>query len=170
MCQVFGCVAPQPVDIRHELLLAPNPLIRRSDEHDSGWGIAVYEALDGGDPLLLRFPHGAAEASSLGHAAELSGHIFNLHVRRATTGGPTLENTHPFALGAYSFGHHGTLSDHRGLDPGDVEEPDAERLVGDQVLARAQIVRFREGVGLRGAERGDFAARRAARLAAIDRC
>ena len=43
MCRVFGCVASEPVSIRRELLEAENPLIRQSEEHDSGWGMAVYE-------------------------------------------------------------------------------------------------------------------------------
>ena len=50
-------------------------------------------------------------------------------------------------------------------DPRDPEEPHAERLVGDAVVARARIDDFNEGSELRGRERGEFAARRAARLA-----
>ena len=42
-----------------------------------------------------------------------------MHVRRATMGGLALENTHPFCLGNYSFGHNGTiLSYPRLLEPG----------------------------------------------------
>ena len=52
------------------------------------------------------------------------------------------------------------------LDPLDVEEPHAERLVGDAVLARAQITEFKDGKGLQGADRGRFAAERAARMGA----
>ena len=50
MCRVFGCVAAEPVSIRHELLEAENPLIRQSEDHDSGWGMAVYERADGAEP------------------------------------------------------------------------------------------------------------------------
>ena len=53
------------------------------------------------------------------------------------------------------------------LDPDDLEEPHAERLLGDAVMARAEIVKFEEGAELRGAERGTFAADRAARLASL---
>ena len=42
MCRVLGCVAAEPVSIRHELLEAENPMIRQSEDHDSGWGMAVY--------------------------------------------------------------------------------------------------------------------------------
>ena len=50
------------------------------------------------------------------------------------------------------------------LDPDDVEEPHAERLVGDTWVERADIVKFEEGSGLRGEERGRFAEERAARM------
>ena len=59
MCRVFGCVASEPVSIRHELLEAENPLIRQSEEHDSGWGMAVYERAEGAEPELVRFPEAA---------------------------------------------------------------------------------------------------------------
>jgi hypothetical protein len=52
------------------------------------------------------------------------------------------------------------------LDPDDLEEPHAERLLGSDVVERAEIRKFTEGTGLRGAERGTFAAERAARMAA----
>jgi predicted glutamine amidotransferase len=50
-------------------------------------------------------------------------------------------------------------------DPRDPEEPHAERLVGDAVLARARIDPLDQGKELSGRERGEFAAQRAARLA-----
>jgi predicted glutamine amidotransferase len=268
MCRVFGCVASEPVSIRHELVDAENPMIRQSEEHDSGWGMAVYERSDGAEPRMVRFPHAAhADGEFLG-ATEMRGRIFNVHVRRATMGGLTMENTHPFCLGSNSFGHNGTVlcfnrlldpgvsppagqtdsecvfnllmrdydqADAIGslrrtmatvvksgpfsglnflfadgerlyayrlgvfdlhwlarpgqllvasekvtdepwhtvrqdcllaLDPNDLEEPHAERLLGDEIVARADIRKFHEGAELRGAERGAFAAERAARLTA----
>jgi predicted glutamine amidotransferase len=51
-------------------------------------------------------------------------------------------------------------------DPRDIEEPHAERLVGDAAMKRAEIREFVEGSDLRGRARGDFAAARAERLAA----
>ena len=191
-----------------------------------------------------------------------------MHVRRATMGGLSLENTHPFVLGNYSYCHNGTImryprlaepgtapaqgdtdSEHffnflmRDYDPGepveslrrtvtatverspfsglnflfsdgerlyayrlgifelhwraepgrllvaservtdrdwhavqqdvllvldpeDAEEPHAERLVGDDVVGRADIQKLEAGAHLRGAERGAMAAERAAKIAA----
>jgi len=267
MCRVLGSVSAEPLSIRQELLHAENPMIRQSEEHDSGWGMAVYARADGGEPQLVRFPEAAHADGSFLKATEMRGRIFNVHVRRATMGGLTLANTHPFCLGSYSFGHNGTVLEWpRLLEPGvarpvgetdsevlfnllmhdfdpsdpiaclrrtmriaaerspfsglnflftdgerlyayrlgifelhwlhrpdqllvaservtdepwhtvqqdvllvagpdDLEEPHAERLLGDELVGRADIRKFDEGAHLRGAARGAFAAERAARLA-----
>ena len=269
MCRVLGCVAAEPVSLRRELLEARNPMIRQSEEHDSGWGMAVYSRGEGEEPECIRFPEAAYADGDFHRATDMRGRLFNCHVRRATLGGLTLENTHPFCFGSYSFSHNGTVlyyprlagdgvrpaggdtdsehlfnflmrhfdsADPAGslraaiaetierspfsglnflfsdgerlyayrlgifelhwlarpgqllvssevltpderwhavqqdvlltLDPRDLEEPHAERLVGDQVVAGADIRKFEEGAHLRGQERGAFAAERAARLAA----
>jgi glutamine amidotransferase len=264
MCRVFGCVAAEPISVRHDLLEAENPLIHQSEEHDSGWGMAVYKRTDGNSPTCLRFPEAAFEDDEFVEATQLRGRIFNVHVRRATMGGLTPENTHPFCLGPYSFCHNGTImrypklltngvakpkgdtdseaffnflmndfddghprrclrqavrtlierSPFSGinflfsdgyrlyayklgifelhwaaregalavasegltendrwhsvqddvlltLDPNDLDEPHAERLVGDSWVERADIQPLDGGKGLRGEERGNFAADRA---------
>jgi glutamine amidotransferase len=269
MCRVFGCVAAEPVSIRHELLEADNPLIRQSEEHDSGWGMAVYERADGAEPRLVRFPEAAYTDDDFRGATDMRGRIFNVHVRRATMGALSLENTHPFSLGSYTLGHNGTIlryprllepgmrrpegdtdSEHLfnllmhdfdpgdpvaslrrtlaravqcspfsglnilfsdgerlfayrlglfelhwlarpgqllvaseevtresgwhsvqqdvllTLDPNDLEEPHAERLLGDELLQRAEIQKVDLTPHLRGAERGAAAAERAKAAAA----
>jgi glutamine amidotransferase len=267
MCRVLGCVAAAPLTLRHELLAADNPLIRQAERHDSGWGMAVYPRGEGEEPHSLRIAEAAAADGELAAAGELSGRIFNVHVRRATMGGLAPENTHPFCLGEYSFCHNGTIVEYPKLlepgvarphgttdsevffnlvmrefdarrpietlrravelaidrspfsglnflfsdgvrlyayrlgvfelhwlarpgqllvsserltderwhdvrqdvllvcDPTDSVEPHAERLVGDAAVARAHIDDFNEGSELSGRERGEFAARRAAKLA-----
>jgi predicted glutamine amidotransferase len=269
MCRVFGCVAADPTTVRHDLLDAENPLIHQSEEHDSGWGMSVYKRADGGEPRCLRFPEAAFEADEFVEATQLRGRIFNVHVRRATMGGLTPENTHPFCLGPYSFCHNGTIVQYpklltngvappKGqtdseaffnflmndfddghprrslrkavrsliqcspfsginflfsdgyklyayklgifglhwtardgslavaserltttetwhsvqddvllvLDPDQLDAPHAERLVGDEWVARAEINPLDGGKGLRGEERGNFAAERAEKLSA----
>ena len=109
MCRVLGCVAAEPVSLRHELLEAENPMIRQSEHHDSGWGMAVYNRGAGDEPRCVRFPEAAFTDNGFVEATELKGRIFNAHVRRATMGGLVLENTHPFCLGPYSFCHNGTV-------------------------------------------------------------
>jgi predicted glutamine amidotransferase len=269
MCRVFGCVAADPVSVRYDLLEADNPLIRQSEEHDSGWGMSVYKRADGQEPRCIRFPEAAFEDDEFIEATQLRGRIFNVHVRRATMGGLTPENTHPFCLGSYSFCHNGTImrypkllepdvakpkgqtdseaffnflmhdfddghprrclrnavrkvierSPFSGLnflfsdgdklyayklgvfalhwatrpgslvvsserltetdawhsvtddvllvlDPDNLDAPHAERLVGPKWVERAEIIKIEQGRHLRGDERGDFAAERAAKLAA----
>jgi predicted glutamine amidotransferase len=253
MCRVFGCVAAEPVSIRHELLEADNPMIRQSEDHDSGWGMAVYERAEGAEPRLVRFPEAAYADGEFLDATDLRGRIFNVHVRRATMGRLCLENTHPFCLGSYTLGHNGTivryprllepdmrrpegdpvaciretmrravecspfsglnilfsdgeklfayrlglfelhwkarpgqllvaserLTDEPGwhsvqqdvlltLDPNDLEEPHAERLLGDELLARAQMHKVDLHPHLRGAERGAAAEERAKAAAAAE--
>ena len=270
MCRVLGCVATEPVSLRHELLEADNPFIRQSEHHDSGWGMSVYKRGEGEEPKCVRFPVAAYTDDGFEDATAMKGRIFNAHVRRATMGGLTLDNTHPFCLGPYSFCHNGTVlhfprllelgvpkpngstdSEHlfnylithidRGdivgslrrlvenvitrsqfsglnflfgdgerlyayrlgvfelhwlhrpgqllvaseritgepwhsvaqdvlltLDPRDIEEPHARRLVGDEMMARADIVKYEEGSELRGEARGRFAEERAARMVAAE--
>jgi len=111
MCRIFGCVAAEPVSVRHELLDAPNPLIRQSEHHDSGWGLAAYGE-PGEEPTLLRAPEAAHAGGAFARATEIRARIFNVHVRRATMGGLSPENTHPFVIGRHSFGHNGTIIDY----------------------------------------------------------
>jgi predicted glutamine amidotransferase len=127
MCRVFGCVASDPASIRHELIEAVNPLIRQSEDHDSGWGMAVYERADGLDPRCVRFPEAAFADDDFLDATDIRGRIFNVHVRRATMGGLGPENTHPFCLGSYSFGHNGTILRYPRL----LEHPSVTRPSGD---------------------------------------
>src|SRR3954470_13248591 len=126
MCRVFGCVASEPVSVRHDLVEAENPIIRQSEEHDSGWGMAVYERSDGAEPEIVRFPQAAHADGEFVGATDMRGRIFNVHVRRATMGGLALENTHPFCLGNYSFGHNGTILHFVRLLEPDVAEPSGE--------------------------------------------
>jgi predicted glutamine amidotransferase len=110
MCRLFGAVATAPVNIACELLESDNPLVRQSERHDSGWGIAHY--VDG-RPQLERFPHAAHADANFPEAAHAVSRIFMVHVRRATFGGLKPENTHPFCEGPYTYCHNGTI-----LDPG----------------------------------------------------
>lgn len=126
MCRVFGCVSAEPISVRHDLLEAENPLIRQSEEHDSGWGMSVYKRADGGEPRCLRFPEAAFENDEFAEATNLRGRIFNVHVRRATMGGLTPQNTHPFCLGSYSFCHNGTILRYPKLLSNGVAQPKGE--------------------------------------------
>lgn len=115
MCRVFGAVSSDPISVRHELVEADNPLIRQSEDHDSGWGMAVYREPGVPAPLTERFAVAAHTDGRFDAATEMRGRIFNVHVRRATLGGLTEANTHPFEFGPYSFAHNGTIEGFRAL-------------------------------------------------------
>jgi len=120
MWRVLGCVAHDAVSLRHELVQADNPLIRQSEGHDSGWGLAAYRAAEGEQPTCVRFPVAAHVDGSFDAATQVRARLFNVHVRRATVGGLEARNTHPFCLGNYSFSHNGTI-----VEFGRLREPGA---------------------------------------------
>jgi len=154
MCRVLGAVASRQLSIRHELLEAENPFIRQSEEHDSGWGMAVYGRAEGEEPRLVRFASAAFADPGFEESTELRGRIFNAHVRRATLGGLSLANTHPFSLGAFSFSHNGTVIDFprlRGNGVADADgETDSEQLfhfLMSRYSGADPVGSFREGIG-----------------------
>jgi predicted glutamine amidotransferase len=104
MCRVLGSVAAEPVSLRHELIEAANPLIRPSNG-DDGWGMAAYPRAEGEDAMCRRFP----TATTHDACADVRARLHSIHVRKATVGDLTPENTHPFCLGPYSFAHNGTV-------------------------------------------------------------
>lgn len=115
MCRVFGAVASDPISVRHELIESSSPLIRLSEQHDSGWGLAAYREIGQPAPVTERFATAAHSDARFDAATGITGRIFNVHVRRATLGGLSIENTHPFEFGPYSFAHNGTILDYRSL-------------------------------------------------------
>jgi glutamine amidotransferase len=123
MCRIFGAVSAAPASVRHELISSENPLIRQSEEHDSGWGMAAYDNLPCAAPHIERFPRAAHADPRFEQATKTQARIFNVHVRRATLGGIKLENTHPFDFGPYSFSHNGTILDLRSLRRAGMPEP-----------------------------------------------
>ncbi|MEA2441744.1 MAG: hypothetical protein QOH76_3168 [Thermoleophilaceae bacterium] len=118
MCRVLGSVAAEPLTLRHELLEAANPLIRSDDGH--GWGMAAYPRAEGEEPRCARFP---ATPRGDEPAIDTRARLHNVHVRRATVGDLTPENTHPFCLGPYSFSHNGTVRNITQLADPNVEKP-----------------------------------------------
>src|SRR6476659_5072149 len=99
MCRLFGAAASAPMNVRFELLESDNSVLRQSEEHDSGWGCAFYRD---GEMFVRRFPLAAHSDAGFAEATTAEGQLIVVHVRRATIGGLSLENTHPFTEGPYS--------------------------------------------------------------------
>ncbi len=113
MCRLYALRANEPTRVECGLVHAQNALMAQSkgDEHGlmhgHGWGVADYSD---GVPLIERQTWAAFHGEHFAKkAAGVYGHTVVAHVRRATVGEPSLENTHPFAHGRWIFAHNGTI-------------------------------------------------------------
>lgn len=112
MCELFAMSSrtPSPVSYSlHEFASHGGERFRNKD----GWGIALYQDTDA---YLFKEPLPAAD-SALARLVErenIQTRQMIAHVRLATVGKPSLENTHPFhrtlAGRAHYFAHNGGLS------------------------------------------------------------
>jgi predicted glutamine amidotransferase len=114
MCRLFGAAASAPINVRFELLESDNSVLRQSERHDSGWGCVFYRDHE---PTVRRFPVAAHEDAGFTEATTAEGDLIVVHVRRATVGGLSLANTHPFTDGPYSYCHNGTILKAAQLEP-----------------------------------------------------
>ena len=125
MCRLLGVIANKEVDLRFSLLEGPKTLKDLSEQHKDGWGLGWYE---GGSPKVVKEPRKAAESPKYEQtSAEASSRIFVAHVRRATQGGNTPHNCHPFKWGRWLFAHNGTVNRDQLLNLLNKEHRDAIR-------------------------------------------
>jgi len=108
MCRLFGQHAHPEFDRCEPLCSAHNALRFQSHAHPHGWGIGWYP---GDRPVVRRGLLPAhADAAFLAAAHEVRSRIVVAHVRDASVGPVTPENTHPFAWGRWLFAHNGTVA------------------------------------------------------------
>ena len=113
MCRLYGFRATEPTKVECTLVHAQNALMvqSRADQtgvsHTHGWGVATY---------IDRMPRVERQAWAAYHgehfrrtAARVFSRTVVAHVRRASIGSVSLENTHPFVYGSWTFAHNGTL-------------------------------------------------------------
>ena len=103
--------ARRPADVTYALgVLAAHG--EAGGRNSDGWGIAYYEA---GDVRLIKEAAPAGDSIWVRFIEDhpLSSHLVVSHIRRASQGGLTLDNTHPFAreLGGamHVFAHNGNV-------------------------------------------------------------
>ena len=109
MCRLFGLhTGTRAATATFWLLGAPDNLAAQSRRNPDGTGIGVFDAA--GRPRVRKEPIAAfcdSEFATDAHA--LTGTTFVAHVRYATTGGRTPENTHPFLQDGRIFAHNGVV-------------------------------------------------------------
>ncbi len=132
MCRLFGFRASIPSKVHRALVSESNALRHQSQEHRDGWGVAYYRD---GQPHVSRSITGAFEDEGF---AELSSFISSdtvvAHVRKASVGPLSIENTHPFGYGPWVLAHNGTVPKFDALKDGleaECAPRHRERLSGD---------------------------------------
>jgi len=113
MCRLYGFMANEPTKVECSLVHAQNALMEQSRmdreglAHGHGWGVAEH-------PNGVPFVEKQAWAAYHGeHFKKTAARVYSksviAHVRRASVGPPSLENTHPFVHGVWLFAHNGTV-------------------------------------------------------------
>lgn len=113
MCRLYAFKANEPTRVECSLVHAQNALMAQSGGdltglmHGHGWGVADYAD---GSPLIEKQTWSAFNDEHFAKAAaRVYAHTVVAHVRRATVGEPSIENTHPFHHGRWIFAHNGTV-------------------------------------------------------------
>jgi predicted glutamine amidotransferase len=107
MCRLLGLTAgTEPVHATFWLLDAPDSLEVQSRRNVDGSGIGFFGP--SGAPVLDKQPEAAfRDEDFIREAKHAESAVFVAHVRWATAGGRTLQNTHPFAMHGRIMAHNG---------------------------------------------------------------
>ncbi len=107
MCRLFGMIAPEPTAARFWLLNAPDSVLGQSYKNPDGTGLAYYQ---GRLARVEKQPIAAYEDQEFAsRARRVRSHLFVAHIRKATQGEPSLENTQPFVNEGLVFAHNGNI-------------------------------------------------------------
>ncbi len=115
MCRLFGLHAGGRTSATFWLLDAPDSLAEQSHRNPDGAGIGIFDDED--RPVIDKQPMAAWDDSDFASGARnLRSRTFVAHVRYASTGAHTLENTHPFEQDGRLFAHNGAFEGLADLD------------------------------------------------------
>lgn len=113
MCRLYALRANEPTRVECSLVRAQNALMEQSRGdreglvHGHGWGVADYpDSIPMVEKKTWAAYHGEHFQKK---ASRVFAHTVVAHVRRATVGPPSFENTHPFVHGRWIFAHNGTV-------------------------------------------------------------
>lgn len=109
MCRIFGFRSVLQSGVHRSLMSADNALSVQSEFHPDGWGVAYYI---GGAPHLIKSANQAV-SDRLFHRVSgiVSSETVVAHIRKATQGGHSPINAHPFQFGPWIFAHNGNIKD-----------------------------------------------------------
>jgi predicted glutamine amidotransferase len=107
MCRLFGLTSGTvPVQATFWLLDAPDSLEAQSHRNADGSGIGFFDS--DGAPVLDKQPEPAfRDEEFIREARKAESATFVAHVRWASTGGRTVQNTHPFTMHGRIMAHNG---------------------------------------------------------------
>ncbi len=116
MCRLFGLNAGAArVRATFWLLGAPDSLEVQSHRNADGAGIGFFDAAGG--PVVDKQPEAAFGDQDFTHEAQQAeSSTFVAHVRFATAGGRTVQNTHPFSMAGRIMAHNGGFGELAQLD------------------------------------------------------
>ena len=111
MCRLFGMSgAPNRVRATFWLLDAEDSLVAQSRREPDGTGLGYFDA--DGTPVVHKRPIAAFEDRAFAREGrEVRSETFVAHIRYASTGGLTPENTHPFEQRGRLLAHNGVIGD-----------------------------------------------------------
>jgi glutamine amidotransferase len=124
MCRLFALAADRPVRAAFWLLEAPDSLAEQSRRNPDGYGLAALEP--GGWEVEKEPTPAFVDPDFAREAREQVSRTFLAHVRYASKGARTVENTHPFEQDGRVFAHNGHIE---GLDALDAHLGSYARLV-----------------------------------------
>jgi len=107
MCRLFGLTSGTvPVRATFWLLDAPDSLEAQSHRNADGSGIGFFDS--DGAPVLDKQPEPAfSDEEFIREAQQAEAATFVAHVRWASAGGLTVQNTHPFTMQGRIMAHNG---------------------------------------------------------------
>ncbi|MGH2869701.1 MAG: class II glutamine amidotransferase [Solirubrobacteraceae bacterium] len=111
MCRLFGMSGGrEPVSATFWLLEAPDSLAAQSRREPDGTGLGRFDRHD--QPVIDKQPVAAYDDQDFAREArEVNSRTFVAHVRYASNGGLTVQNTHPFEQSGRLFAHNGVIGD-----------------------------------------------------------
>jgi predicted glutamine amidotransferase len=111
MCRLLGLSAGrEPVSASFWLLDAPDSMEVQSRRNADGSGIGFFDPA--GTPVLDKQPEAAFQDEEFTREAKQArSPVFVAHVRWASVGGRTVQNTHPFAMQGRIMAHNGGFGD-----------------------------------------------------------